>query len=577
MPSSKKGRDVIHLCGGWSPDSYPTKAVAPIKLLRGGHVDGIKFDYIKDTEAKRFEGIQKIPFLFTGRIPQESMRTETEVVVKGVRARFSGVISEIHPPPTKKELKNLSRPFSCGCRRNDPTCKFRNGVKRAFGADHGQRITGLAVLNFDYYDKMKGLVDPNRIYEVEYRLESNKDCVWIGAGAKKVDDVDIDDLRHTIWPSWRRYGKCCPPESAPNAGTLATLDKCLDVFETGTSAAASMDVPCIHTLVVSKEQYQSNVKDLLDVLLIATPERQSNQLHPKDHVLMRNLIEKNVHKIQCFECSRSILIHLLNHLHRLDGAANLFIRSDSFCLQYLMGMSSLHFQFARLIFSETDIGRHIFMHDLNSENSSLGGTFAANVYRWRRKDWLHLSRTCKGNRDDIVLDIVAKLARLCGEGWTSYYRNSDTSSVKNVLFSVHTWFVILVFAMRRLRYDVSRSTLPAEIESLFRRRHRGLNVKIEEDDGLFGWIRGCTVMLFDEHYSRNYNFFYQSIKQYSIESRDTLRENSQCSNSKCNIWVPDCKYVCAKCRCGIYCSRRCQKYDWNRGEHRLLCKQTKFA
>ena len=107
--------------------SHSIYSMQPINL-RGGHVDGIQFDYIKDNFAKLCEPVQRMPFLWTGRIPLIGMRRETAVIVDGKWARFSGFITNIDPPPTKEETGKLSVPFSCGCR--DRSCKFRNGVKR---------------------------------------------------------------------------------------------------------------------------------------------------------------------------------------------------------------------------------------------------------------------------------------------------------------------------------------------------------------------------------------------------------------------------------------------------------------
>ena len=205
-----------------------------------------------------------MPFLWTGRIPLIGMRTETAVIVDGKWARFSGFITHIHPSPTKEEKRKLSAPFSCGCR--DRSCKFRNGVKRAFGADHGQKISGLAILNFDFYDKIEGLVDPKRVYEVVYRLDSNRECVWIGIAARRAISASIDDVRDTIWPYFGRLDACCPPESAPNAGMVATLWLCEHIFDNVYHNRAFPTLPssatCIHWLFSSKEQYQKTLIDL---------------------------------------------------------------------------------------------------------------------------------------------------------------------------------------------------------------------------------------------------------------------------------------------------------------------------
>ena len=152
-----------------------------------------------------------------------------------------------------------------------------------------------------------------------------------------------------------------------------------------------------------------------------------------------------------------------------------------------------------------------------------------------------------------------------------YGTQEITSDLMPVAYS---YFIILVYAMRRLQYDEFRGNLNYIVKVLD--KLKGLQREIG-DDGYLGWFIGCTMQLFDEDHTRNYNGFYPEIKKYSNECRKALRQNSTCCNTRCKVSVADCKYVCSKCRCGIYCSRRCQKYDWNRGDHQRLCKMSASA
>ena len=290
-----------------------------------------------------------------------------------------------------------------------------------------------------------------------------------------------------------------------------------------------------------------------------------------------------LYKSQCMECSRAIVAQLLDHLHQSGGVVNVSSGSDLLTLAFKVEMSCTHSQLARLIFTKTTISHQVFMYCLSSETSWTWSAwnFAVNVYRWTKKDWYRLSQAYEGDCDDIVLRIVSIVAKNCGECWNLYYQYKrqpiERRFETDLRIYAWSWFIILVYAMRRLRYNVTDINL-ADIRSIFdgRKGLRIFNVKIQEDDGAFGWLRNSTIMLFDADKNRNYNRFYAEIKRYNMQLRNLMRRSSKCSNTKCNVPVADCKYVCAKCRCGIYCSRRCQKYDWNRGEHRLLCKQQTF-
>ena len=161
-------------------------------------VDGITFEFNKDCFAFECEPVQNREFLYTGKVPAVGMRTETQCEVSGVGwCRFSGIITEIADPPTKKELKRINKPFDCPC--NEPDCLLKDGIAAAYGADHGQRIIGYGILNFDFYDKMKDKVDEDQVYKIEYQMDSNKDYVWCVIDAKRVNNVSADEFRQLIW------------------------------------------------------------------------------------------------------------------------------------------------------------------------------------------------------------------------------------------------------------------------------------------------------------------------------------------------------------------------------------------
>eukprot|EP01083_Nonionella_stella_P047401 126840_1 len=56
----------------------------------------------------------------------------------------------------------------------------------------------------------------------------------------------------------------------------------------------------------------------------------------------------------------------------------------------------------------------------------------------------------------------------------------------------------------------------------------------------------------------------------------TYKASKECHSPKCNKIEFYQKGICFKkcedCRIVFYCSKRCQKYDWSRGDHRLYCK-----
>ena len=78
--------------------------------------------------------------------------------------------------------------------------------------------------------------------------------------------------------------------------------------------------------------------------------------------------------------------------------------------------------------------------------------------------------------------------------------------------------------------------------------------------------------LFDEDLSNKRRFrIYRIIRKRSRECRAITDTLYGCSNGKCSKGRRDCGFICSKCRTTGYCSRKCQKYDWNRGDHKEQC------
>ena len=55
-----------------------------------------------------------------------------------------------------------------------------------------------------------------------------------------------------------------------------------------------------------------------------------------------------------------------------------------------------------------------------------------------------------------------------------------------------------------------------------------------------------------------------------------LYANQDCMRSKCKKKRGDKgirKFItCKNCFVGVYCSRKCAKYDWNKGYHKMYCQ-----
>ena len=65
--------------------------------------------------------------------------------------------------------------------------------------------------------------------------------------------------------------------------------------------------------------------------------------------------------------------------------------------------------------------------------------------------------------------------------------------------------------------------------------------------------------------------FYEQYIGERTDPHSVSCHNFKCKNNKILIKFKKCSH----CRIMIYCSRKCQKYDWSVGKHRLQCKKLK--
>ena len=83
--------------------------------------------------------------------------------------------------------------------------------------------------------------------------------------------------------------------------------------------------------------------------------------------------------------------------------------------------------------------------------------------------------------------------------------------------------------------------------------------------------RSFVALIYDDDYRQIMN------KEYLGMGKKIWKEkwmNTKCGNIKCNNKRIDVRlYKCKRCKIIRYCSKHCQKVDWNRFGHKRDCGQ----
>lgn len=183
----------------------------------------------------------------------------------------------------------------------------------------------------------------------------------------------------------------------------------------------------------------------------------------------------------------------------------------------------------------------------DADTQGLFVSFLFNLYRIKPQQWLQYQ---------LEHDIISQLLYISDRYRESPIlqnifssENTDSDLLFNVNRLYDSLFVILVSASYALRDKL-------HFESM-----KGNEHIIVFGDRLFPITNS-------EHQIK----LFKEIQIFYGKCRRINNKNLQCHNKRCRKTERKSKYCCSRCRVAIYCSRRCQKLDWNRGKHKEQCK-----
>ena len=205
----------------------------------------------------------------------------------------------------------------------------------------------------------------------------------------------------------------------------------------------------------------------------------------------------------------------------------------------------------------------------------------ANIHRLDKCQWQRIN----ANSADVICDHLIIMRNLCLHWAVALH----CDVAKKIEQAMHALFIMLVFVLKRLEFNVNSIGCIREeiiisdalkllisdvvdVEEALCNLAELIGTPLGRIKYLVKYIQSILV-LFDRRETVNYHAVYRKIKRYSDRCRMTMYEDSGCSNFRCKRESKKaCKYTCSRCKVASYCNRRCQKYDWVRGDHKRLCK-----
>lgn len=107
------------------------------------------------------------------------MRTETQMTIAAAWWRMSGIVDAVAPAPTNADILMSSPPSMFATAEAVKSGKYRTEAIGRFGAVHGQKVSGRAVLNFDFWSKKGVPVKKNDVYALEWTCVDSVECMWV--------------------------------------------------------------------------------------------------------------------------------------------------------------------------------------------------------------------------------------------------------------------------------------------------------------------------------------------------------------------------------------------------------------
>eukprot|EP01084_Bolivina_argentea_P138347 243583_1 len=353
----------------------------------------------------------------------------------------------------------------------------------------------------------------------------------------------------------------------------------------------NMDNVCGHHQYVSIKSYMSHIQHLITQQKSTDDSRMVDNISQNIHDLigvgcckqcslyialkLKQMLPGTKHNLGTYANEKyySLTVHFEADHEEIQMASNYFIN----CLQY--------FQIADLIFNKSTLWIHLLMvlqiyirtveryceFEMKRKQAGEPKCFdLKHVYKGICCLLFQIIRNISLYQEFHWKCIVSDRFKYI-ETWQKFVQNQ----LNHKLFSegkvagwgmpcIRCFFILICYALKYMKHSSSNYK---RIHLWF--SHLKQNIIFDS----ISMMQKFSLLLDSEYAGELLKWFDGFAKQVCQKKWNTM----QCQNGKCNRKRCDRKnrkfYKCKMCRIARYCSKKCQKYDWNKGHHKLYCKQ----
>eukprot|EP01084_Bolivina_argentea_P054102 99235_1 len=168
-----------------------------------------------------------------------------------------------------------------------------------------------------------------------------------------------------------------------------------------------------------------------------------------------------------------------------------------------------------------------------------------------------------------------------------YEKEQNSNFLKCIRSTANMFFVLSVFTLHFSKKIKHETLNDGDWQSFWVDHDTNLKMFCERLPKLldvkrwtqtFNLIFGTLLWVIENQYFGDRSSTYYALKKHMKQYQTICKENMKCHWNLCAKKRKNVVklYKCKKCQVSRYCSKRCQKLDWKKGYHKLLCTKLQY-